>query len=253
MKPADLGFTALKVTGGLLPPDFLGKIAALDAGDQDNAAYGLTKSFNIRDEIGRFWRVAADLWADFRSAREAAPAGAKAAVDRWLVPFLTQVLGFTVERAAPVTLSDRTFPLTHRGSHGAVPMVLCPPVFDLDKADAAFGEEGRRRTPFGLVQEYLNADDATLWGLVANGLVLRILRDNPSLTRPAYIEIDLERTFEDGLYADFAAFWLLAHASRFVPREGGLPSSCILERWRARRRKRASGPATSCATASPPP
>ncbi len=86
--------------------------------------------------------------------------------------------------------------------------------------------------PFGLVQEYLNAADDTLWGLAANGLVLRIARDNPSLTRPAYIEIDLGATFEDGLYADFAAFWLLAHASALQGRAGSLASSSILERWR---------------------
>ncbi|MGH6887118.1 MAG: N-6 DNA methylase, partial [Geminicoccales bacterium] len=106
--------------------------------------------------------------------------------------------------------------------------------FELDKAYARCGEEGRRRTPWGLVQEYLNASEDRLWGVVSNGLVLRILRDNPSLTRPAWIELDLERTFEDEVFSDFAAFWLLAHGSRFLPREAGRPASCILEHWRAK-------------------
>ena len=103
---------------------------------------------------------------------------------------------------------------------------------ELDRSHAAFGEEGRRRAPHATVQEYLNADPATLWGIVANGPRLRLLRDNPSLTRPAYVEADLERIFEEGLYSDFAALWLLAHASRFAPGAGGMPG-CWLERWRA--------------------
>ena len=34
------------------------------------------------------------------------------------------------------------------------------------------------------MQEFLNADDDCLWGIVSNGSKLRVLRDNPSLTRP---------------------------------------------------------------------
>jgi hypothetical protein len=245
----DLGFTPLKVEGGLLPPEFLRTVADLQAGDQDNASYGLTRSFNLRDEIGRFFRIASDLFADFRASRSATTDHSPAsAVDRWstqgkrmprllrtLAPFLTQALGFTdLQPIQPVTLGERTFPLTHRACKGAAPLVLLPPGFDLDKACPQCGEEGRRRTPWGLVQEYLNASDDALWGLVSNGLTLRILRDNPSLTRPAWIELDLERTFEDEVFSDFAAFWLLAHASRFEPRDAGRPSSCILERWRGK-------------------
>lgn len=61
---------------------------------------------------------------------------------------------------------------------------------------------------------------------------MRILRDNPSLTRPAYVEVDLEALFSEDLYADFTAFWLLAHASRFGIPEAE-PADCPWERWRA--------------------
>jgi hypothetical protein len=231
----DLGFTALKIEGGLLPPEFLRTVADLQAGDQDNASYGLTRSLNLRDEIGRFFRIASDLWADFRTQRGADSASDTAAVDRWLAPLLTQALGFTdLQPIRPVTLGERVFPLTHRACRGAVPLVLLPPDFDLDKACEQCGEEGRCRMPWGLVQEHLNASDDALWGLVSNALSLRVLRDNPSLTRPAWIELDLERTFEDEVFSDFAAFWLIAHGSRFEPRDTGRPSSCILERWRGK-------------------
>jgi hypothetical protein len=70
-----------------------------------------------------------------------------------------------------------------------------------------------------------------LWAVVSNGLKLRVLRDNASLTRPAYIEADLEAIFAEGLYPDFAALWLLAHATRFG-QAGAEPADCPLEHWR---------------------
>ncbi len=94
----------------------------------------------------------------------------------------------------------------------------------------AFGEAGRKRTPFGLAQEYLNADDAALWGLCCDGFTLRIVRDNASLTRPAFIEADLARMFrEEGQYADFAALWLIAHASRFGRAASAAPSTLVAD------------------------
>ncbi len=50
-----------------------------------------------------------------------------------------------------------------------------------------------------LAQEALNASDASLWAIVSNGVKLRILRDNPSLTRPAHVEVDLEALFTEEL------------------------------------------------------
>ena len=57
------------------------------------------------------------------------------------------------------------------------------------------------------------------------------MRDNASLTRPAYIEADLRRIFEADGFADFAALWLLIHASRFGA-PGAPITDCALERWR---------------------
>ena len=85
----------------------------------------------------------------------------------------------------------------------------------LDTPLPELGDDRRRRSAFGLLQEYLNASGAALWGVAADGLSLRIARDNASLTRPAWIEADLARIFTEDLYPDFAALWLLAHESRF--------------------------------------
>src|SRR5439155_3186724 len=85
-----------------------------------------------------------------------------------------------------------------------------------------------RSSPHSLVQELLNRSDAHLWGLVSNGLRLRILRDNASLTRQAYVEFDLEAMMEGEVYADFVLLWLVCHQSRL---EAEHPKDCWLEKW----------------------
>ena len=228
------GFDALRIEGGLLPAEFLHTVAALQAPQQSEADYGVPPGLKLRDEIGRYWRIAHSLWQRYAEQVERTDTDArKAGIDGWLEPLLKEVLGFADLHATSARVKDeRRFPITHLACDDQVPLVLTTADHPLDKGDVAFGEEGRRRSPHGLAQEYLNAEEACLWAIVANGTHLRLLRDNPSLTRPAYLEVDLERMFREELYPDFAAFWLLCHASRLCPREPGRPENCIVEGWR---------------------
>ena len=81
------------------------------------------------------------------------------------------------------------------------------------------------------MQEFLNRSDAHLWAIVSNGLRLRILRDSQTLSRQSYLEFDLESMFEGEVYSDFVLVWLIAHATRFAPREDDRPETCWLEQW----------------------
>ncbi|MFD2449046.1 Eco57I restriction-modification methylase domain-containing protein [Vogesella fluminis] len=130
-----------------------------------------------------------------------------------------------------ITLDERLFPIGFVAGEGRVPVVFAAHDQGLDRPSTLHGDGTRRRSPFLLAQEYLNASEGVLWAVVSNGLKIRILRDNPSLTRPAYIEADLEAIFGEGLYPDFTALWLLAHASRFG-KAGSESVDCPLERWR---------------------
>jgi hypothetical protein len=112
-----------------------------------------------------------------------------------------------------------------------VPVVVVPPGDDLDRPSDHLAADGRRCSAASTIQDWLNADEASLWGFCSNGFRLRLLRDNQSLTRPAYIEADLRAIFEEENFADFTALWLLVHASRFG-RPGAPPTECFLERWR---------------------
>ncbi|MBF0160076.1 MAG: N-6 DNA methylase [Magnetococcales bacterium] len=225
-KSQEHGFTTIHIEGHLLPPEFLQQVAALKASYQANGDYGLSRSLNLKDELGRYWRIALDFWTD-------TPARISV-VQGWLEPLLIQILGYhdLVAQSEPVVLGERRFALSHQAGHGTVPLLLVDRAFDLDKADPSFGDEGRRRSPHGLMQEYLNAaTTGCLWGVIANGQRLRLMRNNPSLTRPTCIEFDLEQLFQEQLYADFALLWLLCHDSRLRPRHDQ-SVHCLLESWR---------------------
>ena len=232
MKKPDLNLDALRIEGSLLPAEFVQKLLELKADYQSATDYGIPPGLNLKDEIGRYWRIASAQWAEFKMRRDKPGANPEqVALNNWLVPLFTRVLGFEGwTQTTGEEIDERRFPLTYK--LGGAPLLLLSHTYDLDKSDARFAPEGRRRSPHATMQEYLNASDGSLWGIVANGYTLRILRDNPSLTRPAYIEADLSRIFEEERYADFVALWLLVHGTRFGNGTDGhhehLP---IIEHW----------------------
>ena len=230
----ETAFTAIRVEGGLFPAEFLQRVAKPDSAQKLDASYGVPPGRTLRDEIGRYWTIADALWREYKRDRERSDLPAeRVAIERWLTRLLRDVLGYAdLTKVSAAQVGERGFPIRHRAQDGAVPLLLTTQAHDLDRSHSFFGDEGRRRAPHAAMQEYLNAEATALWGVVANGNRLRLLRDNPSLTRPAYVEADLERIFEEGLYPDFAAFWLIAHATRVTPDNGGM-AGCWLERWRA--------------------
>jgi hypothetical protein len=229
-----LAFEALAIEGILLSPHWLTRVAALDAGGQSEADYCVPKGLQLRDEISRYWRIAQAHWSDFAAGRASAatPEVAQALSERFVLALLRESFGFaSLTASPPLVIAERSYPLRFAALDGRVPVVIAPAGIGLDTPAPAFGDGGRRRSAFGLTQEYLNAAEGATWGLATDGLTLRILRDNASLTRPAWIEADLARIFIENLFPDFMALWLLAHETRFG-RADQPPTECALETWR---------------------
>ena len=228
---ARIAFDALSIEGGLLGADWLGKVAQLRAAAQEPADYRVPKGLHIRDEIARSWRIAQACFREMESGR-ASGGDARALAERFVEAFLRDALCFvSVMRVEPKTIGERVYPVRFFALADRVPVVVAPAGTGLDTPLPELGDDRRRRSAFGLLQEVLNASGAALWGLAADGLSLRIARDNASLTRPAWIEADLGRIFTEDLYPDFAALWLLAHESRFG-RADDPPETSPLEAWR---------------------
>ena len=232
-RPAEarLAFDALSIEGGLLGAEWLGRVAQRRAGAQEPADYRIPKGLDVRDEIARSWRIAQACFRELEAGL-AAGGDARTLAERFVEPLLRDAFGFaSVAGAEPRTIDDRVYPVRFYALGDRVPVVVARAGAGLDTLLPALGDDQRRRSAFGLLQETLNASGAMLWGLATDGLSLRIARDNASLTRPAWIEADLGRIFTEDLYPDFAALWLLAHESRFG-RAGDPDATCPLEAWR---------------------
>jgi len=225
-------FEAIRVVGGLLGSKVLNDARRYQLQGQTSEDYGVEPGLTFNEEIGRYWRIARARWKEYQTQIEREDiCSHKLAQEEWLIPLLTRILGYQIESSLIKLIDEREFPITHSTLEGAIPFVLCGAEYDLDKGDAAFGQEGRKRSPMGLVQEYLNAESTCLWAIVSNGTTLRLLRDNPAMTRPAYIEVDFARLFDEDNYADFATLWLLMHATRLAPRNDQV-EQCYIEQWR---------------------
>jgi hypothetical protein len=228
-KRARLAFEALNIEGGLLTPDYLVTIADLNALRQTPADYRLPRGIQVRDEISRAWRIAEAHWQDLERAVTAGES-----VARSMPALLREAFGWSSIQplSEPVIIDERPFPLSALALDGTAPLVVTSPSRDLDQPYADLGDGQKRRSAFGLLQEYLNGESRALWGVATNGTVLRIVRDNASLTRPAWIEVDLARIMREQRYADFSFLWLLLHESRFGSK--GVPAhECVLEQWRS--------------------
>jgi len=234
----------LSIEGGLFTAEWLTKVASQQAAMQTDTDYGVRAGFNLREEIGFAWRSAQTLWRQFDQARLQPNADAWGISQHFATELLRQCFAFNLtKQTSPIVIAERNFPLQFSALNGHVPIVISPhdEVKALDTAHDRLGDNSgervRKRSAFGLLQESLNAMPDALWGVATNGLQLRIARDNASLTRPAWVEVDLERLFAEERYADFSIMWLLLHASRFGS-AGSISADCALEQWRNACRER---------------
>jgi hypothetical protein len=223
-----LSADAITIEGALIAPAMVARISAQQADGQTDADYRIPKGLTLRDEIARYFRIGQALFVELHASQ--APSASKTI--GFVQALLRDVFGFAdVSRAGTRTLEDHQYVVTLEAMNGRVPVVVVPPSDPIDRASDHLPSNGRRRSATSALQEWLNAYDGARWGFCSNGEQLRLVRDNASLTRPAYIEADLRQIFEAEGFADFATLWLLVHASRFgAP---GRPSAdCALERWR---------------------
>jgi hypothetical protein len=223
-------FVSIKVEGAVLPADLLRRIAAGDRtlDGMEPAHYHLAPGERINEAVSRAWNRLMGLWQSFKDKKaELGPeeSGRGMTREQWLLP-LFQELGYgRLQRSQPFVMEEKEYRISHVWLNSPIHLMGCG--VDLDRRKK--GEPGASSaSPHSLVQEFLNRSDDHLWGFAANGLKLRLLRDNVSLTRQAFIEFDLEIMMEAEVYPDFVLLWLLCHQSRV---EGDGPEECRLEKW----------------------
>ena len=219
-------FPTITLAGTILTAEKLDALGERETPGQRAGDFGLPSGARVRDEILRAWDDARNQWQVFQSRRARLPEGATGTTETrrfWIEPLLN-VLGYDLELATAEDVDGKSYAVSHRDP------------FDLPVHIAGFGQKlddkrgtGLRLSAHGLVQEYLNATDH-LYGVVTNGLRLRLLRDASRLTRLSFVEFDLEGMMEDLAYADFAVLYRLLHRSR-MPATPDEAAASWLERY----------------------
>ena len=238
MKPTT-DFSCIRLEGGLVTPELLRSVHARNSAHQEPTNYDLPSDARVIDEVREHWDRLRRHWAQWKAKswqQGQPPTGVNAdnsgggTRDQWQLPLL-RALGFHNLTANPgLEVNGRRFPIARAfiaNDNVRVPIHLVGAGVALDKRTAGVAGAATDR-PHAHVQAYLNEDPRALWGIVSDGLVLRLLRDTTSLSRAPFIEFDLVRIFEGDDFAGFALLWLLCHATRFV---GDHPSDCPLEKW----------------------
>ncbi|MBP6733138.1 MAG: N-6 DNA methylase [Chromatiaceae bacterium] len=239
---AILSLPSLRLEGALFLPDQLEKAALGNAGQQTEADYQTPKGLKLKDDYSRAFQIACAQWRHFAALMERQDADPARVTTDFVRELLRDALGYhSVSPVAALPIGERHYPITWLA--GGVPLVIAPHSLGLDDLDPRFaivGSGSRKKSAFQLAQEFLNASPDYLWAIVSNGRQLRLLRDAATLTRPSFLEFDLQDLLAGQRFAEFAMAWRLLHASR-APRLASAPSgsgagteaSCIWEAWRA--------------------
>ncbi|HNZ07430.1 MAG TPA: N-6 DNA methylase, partial [Candidatus Cloacimonadota bacterium] len=240
MANRDMTFASVQTAGQLLPNDLLQMIARGDTSlpglkPQD---YHLPAGVKLNEAVTQAWNRLLGVWKNFRELMERLPqteTGTTETRERWLLHLFSELGYGRLQSQRPIEIEARSYPISHKAQE-PVAFYLVSFRWEIDHRNPmARGET--RLSPHSMMQEFLNRSDKHLWGFVSNGLKLRLLRDNLSMVRSAYIEFDLWTMMENELYSDFFLLWLICHQSRLEIRtsddedQTSSDSSCRLEHW----------------------
>jgi hypothetical protein len=232
-------FPAIRIEGGLLGPDILEDL--LQEGllpGQKPEDFGFPEQHPLRDEIAATFTEAQEYWQVFQRRLARLPETDLATNETrsfWIAPFLA-LLGYDLyPNPAPVELSGLRVFISHRAgsAEDAPPVHIVGARQSLDRLPP----KGHiRLAPHTALQEYLNRTEH-LWGLLTNGLTIRLLRNSTFIRRQSYVEFDLRKIFEDQRYQEFGLLYRLVHRTR-LPSTLDDARDCYLEKYYHQARER---------------
>ena len=218
--------------GVLFLPDHLQKALQGNAEGQSASDYAIPKGLDLKNEMSRGFQIAMSQWSVFKGLKARVQNLNQGEINqgtqRFVKEFLHDVLQYNVEDSANFKVEERIYPLSLRASK--LPLIVAPFNLELDKADPAYavqGGSGSKKSPFQLAQELLNASVEDRWALATNGITIRLLRDSTTLTRPSYLEFNLEDILSNGRFAEFCQMWRALHYTRAIEKDG----ECIWDQW----------------------
>ena len=244
-------FSSLKIVGGLLPADLLGRIFAGDPQVPGTSpqTYGLERGESVRAPGLPVLALPAGSLAGLQAAGSRGRRGHLARVtrERWL-RILLRELGFHQLTAGSFELEGKSFPVSHQAGH--VPVHLLGWGTDLDHKTPHV----TARAPQSMLQELLNRDDDYLWAIAVQR---RHAAAAARLGRADRLRLRRVRPGSRSSTASCSPTSCCSTSSATSPgsrsRATAAPHPATWSNGGASPRTRASGPSTSCATASSRP
>jgi len=225
-----MNYPSIRIEGAILSPDILERLE--DALGQRPADFNLDASAKVKDDIASAWADAQDYWRIFQRKLETLKVDSPATTEtrqQWIVPLLG-LLGYQLEyQPKGAELNGKLYNISHRASNRAQAPVQIVGYREPAGLDRKPERSNLRMSAHAIVQEFLNLKEQ-LYGLVTNGRILRLLRNSSRLIKLSYIEFDLDRIFNDGLFADFAILYRLLHATR-LPVTSDTAAESLIERY----------------------
>lgn len=228
-------YTTINIQGNLISEEILQKIDQAEASGQTASHFGLEQGANLRSEIEYAWsRIKLD-WNYFAEKSQNLPANdpyGTTLTRRWMEQFLGSI-GFNLTRQRSHLAGDngQTYQISHTDENlDGFPVHIVnfiePQNPDKNTLDIRTSGGTTRFSPHATMQEYLNVTE-NVYGLVTNGLSLRLIRDSGRLIKLTYLEFDLKRMLDEDKYSEFTLLYRLLHATRFPRRKQEAAESLI--------------------------
>lgn len=228
-------YTTINIQGNLISEEILQKIDQAEASGQTASHFGLEQGANLRSEIEYAWsRIKLD-WNYFAEKSLNLPANdpyGTTLTRRWMEQFLGSI-GFNLTRQRSHLAGDngQTYQISHTDENmDGFPVHIVnfiePSNPDKNTLDIRTSGGTTRFSPHATMQEYLNVTE-NVYGLVTNGLSLRLIRDSGRLIKLTYLEFDLKRMLDEDKYSEFTLLYRLLHATRFPRRKQEAAGSLI--------------------------
>ena len=234
----------IKTSGGIFTQHFIETL------EQDHVSHPALKPetfiFPYQERIGEreldarmstAWESLVERWDVIE--REFTSLDISALRQRWIRPLFSAV-GFNLEfnRSDIVLDEDKRYPISYFGRCGTTEQVI--PIHSVLyrncsegslEAKLAPGRGVKNAAPHDMLQSFLNLSKEHSWGLLTDGISLRLLRDFYHSYTRGYVEFDLKGIFENRDFAGFRAMYRLLHASRFYrsPSQEAAPIDALYE------------------------
>lgn len=205
----------IHLEGGILSWDILELIAKEKAIATEPAAYGLPRTISVMQAAGPAYSRARALYQDYQERVRGAVSQAERNITREYVLRIMSCLGWSFSTVQKLDGGSFSYPI-RRIAYGRIPLLTVAGSNSFDKADRLYAITSSQSaiSPFNMLQQYLSSSGEARWGILANGEKLRLMRSATALSRPEYLEFDLEAILAGDFYNEFMLLYRILHVSR---------------------------------------